>query len=229
MVIPIAFVALAGVASATLTVNVDTIQTNGHYVGIPTIINGETYQYRYNYNCFVPDGSYIVYGSIASDDANNSTPARLILCYYHREGHRYTLTAIGPKEHEIIPSIASNVTVPANGKADFSFTWNGGLPQDDPNAETGFGYALVYFPDVPNSRASNILFNPSLYVNQSDTTAHTVDEGPMSGMSAIFNNGVLSSNATIIYSLNVTSDDYKALYTNGRMDFKGSPLYAFAE
>lgn len=58
---------------------------------------------------------------------------------------------------------------------------------------------------------------------------HTINEGPMSDMNVIYENGQLVTNATVIYSLNTTSDDYKALYTNGKFNFNGSPLYAFAE
>lgn len=73
----IALVAVSGMASAKLTLTVNSIQANGHYIGVPTIINGETYTYGYNYT-FIPDGTYTVSGTLFND-ADTVTHAGILI------------------------------------------------------------------------------------------------------------------------------------------------------
>lgn len=197
----IAFVAVAGVASAKVTVTVNTIQANGNYIGVQTQVPGELYHWGYNYT-FVPDGTYTVTGTMSNDQ---NTPVVVDLeagTELKQEYGEYFTVPAANDDHGVI---SFSFTIPAAGFDDVVVVWYSSAEGDH---------------DMDLSDVDKI--------NAPEPT-HTVNEGSMSDMVVIFNNGLLNSNTSIVYMLNQSGDDYKALYTNGKMDFHGSPLYAFAE
>jgi hypothetical protein len=208
-IIAIVLIALAGSAYALpiigdnplpgLTVTANTVQTNGNYIGIQTLINSKTYDiYGYNYT-FVPDGSYTVTGTI-TNDLNTSQDVEILLI------NKSAFSG------EIFNPIVSYVNVSAAGSnpgtASFSMT----LPSGFVNSTSDIGgYYVVeiggpgYILTVAIVRPiySGIVdFSNANYINTPEWI-HTVNEGPMSNM-----------------TLN---------YSNGAFNFGNSPLYAFAE
>lgn len=236
MVFSVAVIALTGAASAAgiglptvtpmpgLTVTADTVQTNGHYIGVPKLISGETYTYGYNYT-LVPDGTYTVTGTVKN---NNDKDVIVEVILFNK-------TLLGEDSMAAASSIPWAIfNVSAKSKASYSITLDQHFLPFQVNSSHDIGglYESAYLADFdaeePELYFGYVDFGNANYVD-APQSSHTWDEGPMSGMSVLLNNGALKSNATVIYSINVTTDDYKALYTSGKMDFQGSPLYAFAE
>lgn len=172
-------------ACARVTVTVDKVQRNGHYIGVPTLIPGEYPRYGYNYS-FVSDGTYTVFGSIASDDANNSTPVWLLASKYMKKGHMEMITLVK----------SGWVTVPANGRSDFSLTWATKNESDN---------ALCYnYPALNTTHTVKVIpiyLDPSIFVDGPDTMTHTVDLGPMSDAVAVYANGKLAYKGAPIYTI----------------------------
>ncbi len=191
-IIPIALIVLVGTASAKpipVTVTVDTIQTNGYYLGVPTLVSGETYQYGFVYT-FVPDGSYTVLGTITNNDLDSA--------------YDVTVDISNTGSHALMGE--SIVTVPAastdsNGNfkhsnAMYSITVTANSVNDIFVGYGSFSGNVELWEAAADTSGTS-------YINEGDTITHTVNEGPMSDMNIIF--------------------------ANGKFDFKGSPLYTFAE
>jgi hypothetical protein len=71
-VMAVSLVALCGAASADtapdITVSIDHVQINGHYDGSMTLLNNVPGYYGYEYDMFVPDGTYTVFGTITNNE-----------------------------------------------------------------------------------------------------------------------------------------------------------------
>ena len=185
MIVSIVLSTVGGIAYAKVTVTVDHVQRNGNYIGVPTLIPGEYPRCGYNYS-FVPDGTYTVFGSITSDDANNSTPVWLLATKYRMNGGTKLITLIK----------SGWVTVPANGKSDFSLTWATKNESDN---------ALCYnYPALNTTHTVTVIpinLDPSIFVDQPDQITHTLDQGPMSDGVAIFSNGKWNFTCLPIYTI----------------------------
>ena len=237
-IIAIALVALTGLASAKpvpvggplpgLTVTADTVQTNGRYIGTPVLLQDEIYHWGYNYT-LVPDGSYTVFGTI-TNELNYSMVVHIVI------GGKSYFESDSVHDMGMPPAISIDVNVPAAGSKPATVGYSVTLPAGYVSSSNDISgeYFTNGNANLLSVTSSGYRYNGPVDFSNVDYVdapqqAHTLNYGPMSDMVVIFNNGVLKTNATVMYSLNVSGDDYKALYTNGKMDFHGSPLYSFAE
>lgn len=170
-VLSIALVAACSVANAAITVRVDKVQVNGNYIGIPELLNSEYPQYGYSYE-FTPDGTYTVFGTITNDDADNDVEVWV---------------GAGTKA---MCEVSDTFTVPADGKKSFTFTF-AAASEDDVTVGYEVGEEKTHFLDLSNVE----------FVDEEDTTTHTIDYGPMSDTVAIYSNGVLTYSGSPQYSV----------------------------
>lgn len=198
-VFAITLVAICNVASAASTVSVDKVQINGNYIGVPKVLNSEFPQVGYSYD-FFPDGTYTIFGTITNGDAKNPT---------------IVTAEFGDVEHNAA-NVSATYNVPADGKVSFELTLAASSSDD---------LGLI---TTENAVASYKALNSDDFVNAPESQ-HTIDYGPMSNMVVIYTNGKIESNSSLMFGLNQTSSDLNAYYSNGKFDFKNSPLYSFIE
>ncbi len=126
----IALLAMAGVASAAITVTVNTVQSNGYYLGYPTLISSESSIFGYNYT-FIPDGTYTVWGTVANDGA---APVSVWV-------------GAGTKANS---ETSGMYDVPASGSSSFSYTFRAASESD---VTVGYQYGIYGVMFVPLDHA----------------------------------------------------------------------------
>ena len=208
VILTVALVAVAAAAASALTVpdkvtvKADYVITDGHYVGTTVLMPGEIYHYGYNYTEFVPDGAYSVTGTIKND---GDDPVSVYV-------------VVG----QVGPVADGTYLVPAHGQVGFNLY----MPAPYMGKPQGFPYdptKIIGFWDTAND-GGPIDWSSRDYKNADDTMSHTIDEGPMSNAVAIYQNGK-PINGGVMYSLNMSTDDYKDLYTSGTLNYSGQPAY----
>ncbi len=153
----------------------DSIQRNGYYTGIPTLMAGGNYQYGYEY---IHPGWHVYH--IRPHDQRWSDGSNRCICRGYSSDHSGYWTIF---------------TIPAEtngqaGSADFSFVVK---PKVDLSEFTFYGgYDDTWLTEM--SYGGSIVDIP-------DTTMHTINRGPMSNAVAIFSNGKLTYNGLQQYTV----------------------------
>lgn len=181
----VAFIAMAGTANAlrNVSVSIDKVQANGHYLGVPTIMRANYTAYGYIYTFFVPDGTYTVFGTITS---HLSTPVQV------RVGGGANGSLIDVKVIDVPAKAAGEDYVCVGYTLDFFA---------GPKENVSTGYWVIV--GVDNGNWTIIDLDSGDFVNATDDKPHTFDQGPMSDATAVYVNNALNYNGTLQFRVSV--------------------------
>lgn len=174
----IGLVLMAGAASATVTFKVDQVQTNGVYHGIPKQVYGEYYHYMYEYT-LVPDGTYTVTGSVSNTGSNKTWVGVDVGFVYNTIGQAVWKDFFVPAASGGKPGVAR-----------FSLTWKANSSGEIKVWVTNWDEGPIFKPYDLSGVA---------YVDAPEMS-HTVDQGPMSNLVAVYANETFKFSNSSLYS-----------------------------
>ncbi len=199
-IMAIALVAMTGTAYATipimatadgLTVQVDTIQTNGVYHGTPimnSILTGQTtYEYK-----LVTDGTYTVSGTVINDNQTLTYDVKIKASPYKEEKQKMPAGIVISAKNPYRPQF-TQVTARNGTRAQFSITL--AAPSDNDI----FVYAHAFAIDSEMGYPVIVDMGNVDHITAAETT-HTVNQGPMSNGVALYVNGKFNFGNSTLYS-----------------------------